>query len=282
MGRRADLRRWSRPAAALAAVLVVLAALAGTTGQPAGAATATIVPRSGTTAAAWNTDSTSSLVVSAPSSSVAGDVLITTLSVGRMNTRTLPTVTAPAGWDLIGRTDANLAQSTLVYRHVYASGEHTYTFATNMPVGGFGFVAAFGGVDLTSPVDQTSSWYTTSRTRSVTTTPVTTTAPGDLLVASYFGYHATDRTTWQAPSGMSQVAQAKSSKGARTGELAIALQAAAGGTGAKRASAPRTSTAASGSWSPSAPPPRRPAGRVARAEPAARAAPAGRVPERCR
>src|SRR4051812_32984292 len=114
MGSSEQVRRGRRIAITVLAAFVLLTLVAGTGGKRAAAATASpIVPRGGTTSATWSSDSTRSLVVTAPAGAVVGDVLIASLSVGRSNTRTLPTLSAPAGWVVVGRTDIGSLHSTV-------------------------------------------------------------------------------------------------------------------------------------------------------------------------
>ena len=119
-----------------------------------------------------------------------------------------------------------------VYSHVFAAGEANYTWTTNMTVGGAGFIAAFGGVDTTSPIDASSGGAVTNATV-VPTPSVLTGAPASGLVASYFGYKDGGKgTSWTAPSGMTEIGDA-SNGSSRSGSLAFATQAAAGSSGSQ-------------------------------------------------
>src|SRR5690349_5052003 len=59
----------------------------------------------GTASASWASESTTSLQLSAPSGAVAGDVLIASIGFGKTGSGAQPTVTVPAGWTLVSRTD---------------------------------------------------------------------------------------------------------------------------------------------------------------------------------
>ena len=142
-----------RLSASLLAVLTVVLAI----NAPSASAASTIVSRGPSSFATWGSDSTTSLKLQAPGGAQPGDVLIASLGFGKSGSKTQPTVTAPSGWMLVSRTNQGNGGTLAVYSHVFASGESSYTWKTNVTVGGSGFVAAFGGVDSTSPIDASRS-----------------------------------------------------------------------------------------------------------------------------
>src|SRR3954468_21127519 len=131
---RRRLRAPVRTAAALAAVACACAAMLVSAVEPASGA-ATIVLH-GSTQAAYPSDSTTSLRLTAPAGAAAGDVLVATLGFGSSTAKTQPTLTAPAGWTLVNKTNKDPLAPLAVYRHVFAAGETSYTWTTNVAVGG--------------------------------------------------------------------------------------------------------------------------------------------------
>lgn len=209
----------------ITAALVVMAV-------PSGAATAPIVSR-GATQIAWASESTTALSVQPPPTARAGDLLLATLGVGRTNAASQPVLTAPSGWVLVSRTNQDKTATLAVYRHVFVAGETSYTFTSNVAVGGTGFVVAFGGVDASRPVDAYAG-RTVGKGTSVATPSVTTTSPGDMVVAGYFGYRGSGgAATWSVPSGLTELGDV--GNGSRSGSIDAGLQLSAGSTGAKTA-----------------------------------------------
>jgi hypothetical protein len=103
-------------------------------------------------------------------------------------------------------------------------------------VGAAAFVAAFGGVDSATPVDVAAGQAITKKAHSIATPSITTTSPGAMLVASYFGYRGdSKRTTWSPAAGMTELGDAANSSGSRSSSLDHAVQASAGATGVKAA-----------------------------------------------
>jgi hypothetical protein len=144
-------------------------------------------------------------------------------------------LTAPAGWTLVSRTNKGAVGALAVYWHVFAGGETGYTWTTNVTVGGAVFLAAFGGVDTTNPID-VSKGQTTKRGTAVSTPSVTTTTANAMLVSSYFGYKSNGMpTVWTPPAGMTEIGDASDPTGIRSGSLDHAIQATAGASGKKTA-----------------------------------------------
>ncbi len=218
-----------RTVAAVVAVLSIPAALVAST-EPSAAA-ATIVSR-GATQTAWASESTAALRVQPPPTAQAGDLLLATLGVGRTGASSQPVLTAPSGWTLVSRTNQGATATLAVYRHTFVAGETTYTFTSSYSVGGVGFVVAFGGVDATQPIDA-SAGRTVGKGTSVPTPSVTTTAPGDKVVAGYFGYRGSGGPRWSAPSGLTELGDI--GNGSRSGSIDVGEQASVGSTGAKAA-----------------------------------------------
>jgi inosine-uridine preferring nucleoside hydrolase len=199
---------------------------------PAGPAT---IAFHGATQTAYASDSTSSLRLAPPTGAETGDVLIASLGFGSSSATTQPTLTAPAGWTLVVKTNRDPVGTLAVYRHVFTAGETAYTWTTNRAVGGTIFLAAFAGLDPSNPVDAANGQTLTAT--SSATAPAVTTAAGDLLLGSFYGHRNNSTSgSWTPPSGMTEVADLHNG-GSRSGSVAYAVQAAAGSTGTKTATA---------------------------------------------
>lgn len=189
--------------------------------------------RGGAWATAWDSESTTTLRVQAPTTAQAGDVLVATLGVGRTRAANQPVLTPPGGWTLVSRTNQDKVGTLAVYTHVFAAGETGYTFTSSFAVGGVGFVAAFGGVDGVRPIDVYGG-RTQGKGTTVSTPSVTTGAANEMLVTNFFAYRGgATSSAWTPPSGMTELTEAGS--GSRSGMIAAVVAPSAGSTGAKTA-----------------------------------------------
>jgi hypothetical protein len=192
----------------------------------------------GTSTTTYASDSTKSLAATVPGAAQPGDLLIASLGFGKNGAKSQPSLSAPAGWTLVSRTNQGRVGSLAVYRHVLLAGETSFTWTTNVTVGGTVFLAAFTGVDVTAPVD---AWAGRSVSRpgtSVATPSVTTTVASDVLVASYFAYNGKGiPTSWSPPAGMAELGDAANTSGSRSGSVDYAVKESAGATGTKTATA---------------------------------------------
>ena len=220
------------------AVIALMLALSASSASAAG----TIVSRGQAASATWGSASTTALTLHAPGGSQPGDVLIASLGFGKSGAAAQPTLTAPAGWMEVSRTNQGNVGTLAVYSHVFSAGETSYTWTTNIAVGGSAFIAAFGGVDTTSPIDASRGQVQTDRP-DISTPSVTTGAPGSGLVASYYGYMGGRdiQATWKPPSGMSEIGDANNGS-SRSGTVDFATQSSAGSTGAMKATASKKQT----------------------------------------
>jgi hypothetical protein len=216
-------------------LLVAASAVVLSIAPPATSAAATITSRGPAASATYPPDSTTSLTLSVPAGTQAGDVLVASLGFGKTGATTQPTLTAPVGWTLVTRTNKGAVGALAVYWHVFAAGETSYTWTTNVAVGGAVFLAAFGGVDTANPID-VSKGQTSKSGTSVSTPSVTTTTADAMLVASYFGSERTGTpTVWTPPAGMTEIGDASDSTGSRSGSVDHAMQTTAGAAGKKTA-----------------------------------------------
>jgi Inosine-uridine preferring nucleoside hydrolase/Purple acid Phosphatase, N-terminal domain len=226
--------RYMRAVVASSALLAICA-LAVVLGPATATAAAGIVSRGAASVATYPSESTTTLTLTAPSGAQSGDVLIASLGFGRSGASSQPLLTAPSGWTLVSRTNQGADGSLAVYSHVFAAGESSYTWNTNVAVGGTAFLAAYGGVDTANPID-VSKGQTVKKSQTIPAPSVTTTMAGETLVAGYFANRGgATSTTWTAPSGMTEIGDA--SNGSRSGALDYASQASAGKSGTKTATA---------------------------------------------
>ncbi len=140
------------------------------------------------------------LDVPTPSGIEAGDVLIAAIAI-RPSTAT---ITPPAGWTLIRRTDATggASNSLATYRRIASASEPgTYRWTFSESTGSAGAIACFRGADETSPIDVENGTDTASALTH-TTPDVTTTVARTMLVTAY-GYSSS--ATWTPPGGMSEI-----------------------------------------------------------------------------
>jgi hypothetical protein len=199
---------------------------------------ATIAARGPASAAAWTSDSTTNLTLPVPAGAQPGDVLVASLGFGKSSATTQPTLTAPPGWALVRRTNMGSIAAMAVYTHVFAPGENSFTWTTNVTVGAAVFMAAYSGVNAASPVEVSAGASVASAAgTSIVAPSVTTTTANDMLVASYYGWRNGGRgTTWLAPVGMTELGDATTTT-SRSGTLDGALQPGAGASGTKTATA---------------------------------------------
>ncbi|MEA2170437.1 MAG: hypothetical protein QOF76_3737 [Solirubrobacteraceae bacterium] len=203
----------------------------------------------------------------APAGARPGDVLVATVTyaAGGQTAKLTP----PAGWTLVVRKDRGHDVSLAIFRHTFAAGESTYTFATDRPVGGVGVVAAYSGVDAAQPVDGAAIADSSGKT-TVQAPPVTTTVPGDRVLSVFGGLAKGGASiTWQAPSGTTEIADAAA--GLVSSTLDDVLQDKVGDTGRRTATATAIQQAAlaatvalrpAAEVQPPPPPPPPPAGAV--------------------
>ena len=221
-----------------AAVITVAVTIAGVIFVPVEPASAAITSRGIASTAVYASQSTTEIVIAAPSGAVAGDLLVASVGYGRNSGTSLPMLSSPPDWTPVSQVNRSTKDALAVFTHVYASGESSYAWHTDVPVAAVAFVAAFAGVGTAVPVDAWSVVDNSRKGASVTVGSVTTTATGDQLVAVYYGYRGKgSSSTWTAPSAMSELGDAVEPDGRRSGSINAAIQDALGPSGAKTATA---------------------------------------------
>jgi len=143
----------------------------------------------------------STLQLTKPSNVANNDVLIAGITVNGGSSRT---ITAPAGWNLIRRTDNGTSLSVATYYHVVtnASSEGgSYTWSLSSGTRASGGIIRYTGVDTSNPIDVTSGNIGGNTSTSVTASSVTPTAANEMVVG-FFGIN--NSRTFTAPSGMTE------------------------------------------------------------------------------
>jgi hypothetical protein len=147
---------------------------------------------------------TTTIPVNSPAAS-SGDLLIAYIAAGSTGNTSLPVFTAPTGWTLLGRTDHTTIGSLVVYWKIATSAEPlTDTWSASEPVIYAAWILAYGGVDTAQPIDAFAALDLGTAGTQFATPPLTTTGPGELVVATFAG-HSTGTTllsaTWSLPPG---------------------------------------------------------------------------------
>ncbi|MFN8121538.1 MAG: choice-of-anchor C family protein [Thermoleophilia bacterium] len=153
-----------------------------------------------------------SLVLTVPAGTVANDLLLAQVAVdGGSGT----TITAPAGWTLIGRTDVGSTAHAIYQRTATGSETATYTWTFSGSLGASGGMVGYAGVEPSSPTTTTISTSGTGTPFNVTAPTVT--VPDSMLVILL----AQDSNgTLTAPASMSQLYQSAYA-GPRPGVIAL-------------------------------------------------------------
>ena len=171
----------------------------------------------------------SSLSLSVPAGTVAGDVLIAQVAVrGTGNT-----ITAPSGWTALLGDSKNSVRQNIYYRVAGSSEPASYAFTFGASERGGGALLSYRGVDNAAPVNVSSTKNNSSST-TVTSTAVTTDITDATLLALYSGAQVTSFT---APSGMTEtydVSTGAGPNGVTVSASSLALTV-VGSTGAKNA-----------------------------------------------
>jgi hypothetical protein len=195
------------------------------TGGGTGGGTGGAISFTGATTAT-NT-STTTLALPRPTSS-AGTVLLAAVQV-----RGAPTITPPAGWQLVKLTPNGTSMRLATYWRLAGSSEPaSYTWTFSSAVSATGSVLAYNGVSATSPIDASAGQANAAST-SVTAPSITTTVANAQLVGLFAN---TTLTSFTPPSGMTErtdVASPSTVQYKVTGASADSILTTAGATGTK-------------------------------------------------
>jgi peptidoglycan/xylan/chitin deacetylase (PgdA/CDA1 family) len=123
-----------------------------------------------------------SITLNKPSGTASGDVLIAAIEISGTTT-----VTAPSGWVLIRSTTSGSALTQASYVHTAGASEpSSYQWQFSSSRLASATVAAYVGVNGTTPVD-VSSGGSSSGSTSIIAPSLTTTTTGDLLIGAFGG-----------------------------------------------------------------------------------------------
>jgi hypothetical protein len=193
---------------------------------------------------------TGPLTINKPAGTVAGDVMVAGIAFNHDSV----VITPPAGWTLVRRVDNTDAILGLEvhYRVAGASEPASYTWLATTSSTNFRYVVggiqSFSGVDATSPINVDAGQCTPQPTpcgsSSLThATPDVTTTVADTMLVTHHAYESSN--TWTPPTGMTEGFDQANLATPTTDGMSIEgnyqLQAAAGATGAKTATAAGTS-----------------------------------------
>ncbi len=181
----------------------------------------------------WITTSgTNSIVLSAPSGTQVGHLLLAAIEVGYGSNTLVPALIHPKGWTAVKRIDHGLTGTFAVFWHAYAQGETSYTWTLSGPaVWGSAYMLAYSGVNLATPIDVGAGQNVQTAGTSYSTPSITTLGSNEMLVATFAGLGNSGANTWTAPSGTTQRAMVDNTIG-RSIEVVDKLQASCGASGA--------------------------------------------------
>lgn len=142
--------------------------------------------------------SSTTIILSKPTGTVEGDVIVAALNFGGM-----ATVTPPANWNLIRRVDnddsTNDVSLAVYYKIATGSEPTSYTFTFSMSLTSAGIITSYYSMDTASLVD-TSNSQTSGSTESTTqtfTVPSITTSYGQEYIVAFAANYATNTGgTW--------------------------------------------------------------------------------------
>jgi hypothetical protein len=139
---------------------------------------------------------TTSLVINTPGGVQDGDVMVATIGA-RWTTGF--TITAPAGWTLVGSGTNGGCCTMSVYTKAASSEPANYTWTFSASTAAAGGISAYWNVDTVTTYDVQGG--NASSGLNATTPVITTTQPAELLVASFMSAAI---GTWTPPTGMTE------------------------------------------------------------------------------
>lgn len=146
-----------------------------------------------------DTAGASTLVLNRPTGTVNGSFLLAAITVdGGNNT----TITPPAGWTLVQRTDSGNFLNLATYRRFAGGSEPTsYSWSISPTARASGGIARFSGVDSSNPIADANDSNASNSSASLAVGSVTPSSGNTMLV----GVFASDsNATFLAPGGMTE------------------------------------------------------------------------------
>ena len=192
---------------------------------------------------AWQSTTTAKVVqAGAVSVTVArptcatGDVFVATVAMGRTNSATKPTFTAPTGWTLVRRVDRLNDTALATYWHTAGATEPaTYTWQLGATIEGVAWISCYAHVDPISPIEIDAGALVATAGPMYAAPSITTTTPNAMVLATFVS-HAATATTWSVPTGTTARASLNNAT-TRSGLGVDKLFALAGATGTLTATA---------------------------------------------
>jgi hypothetical protein len=167
----------------MVAMVAILIPLGWPTGSPAAALGATVpVAPIAFRAAATGANATARTVdVPLPSGVQSGDLLLASIAV-----RGKPTVTAPAGWQLVRADENGTSMKQATFSRLASAGEPAaYTFGLSSSQAAAGVIVAYSGVDGTDPVETSTGRITDVNSRLISATSAALVTPGAVVIGLY-------------------------------------------------------------------------------------------------
>ena len=183
-------------------------------------------------ASAGSNATTATLTIAAPSSVVAGDVMVAGVDV-----RGNPSITPPAGWSLVRMDSIATQMRQALYVHVAGGSEPSaYTWSFGKSQSAAGAILVYAGVDSASPIDAHSGAVNDVGSTAVLAPTLTTTGTDEMLIG-FFG--VVTAKTFTPPAGMIERSDLTSTGGLYpiSASTADQVQAIAGATGDRIATA---------------------------------------------
>lgn len=155
------------------------------------AATTTEVPSSGSTI----------IVLSQPPGTAPGDLLVAAMMWGSTNNVSLPAMTAPTGWTLLRRTDNSPVASLSVYYKIATTSEpSTYTFSDANSMSAAAWIAAYSGVNETTPIDTDNGAFVAAPSVTFFAPSITTAFANDIVIFTIGAFdQGTSGDAWTGP-----------------------------------------------------------------------------------
>ncbi|HEY7172610.1 MAG TPA: C25 family cysteine peptidase [Vicinamibacterales bacterium] len=174
------------------------------------------------------------LTITKPAGTALNDVMVAAVGV-RPNT---VTITPPAGWTLLRRTNnANPTAHSLAiyYKAAGAAEPANYSWTLSANTGNAGGISSFSGVDVNNPID-VDAGQNTAAALTHTAPSITTTKANTMIVGAFAMSSA---ASWTRPPAMAEALDTSSivSGNGETVEMAYVAQAAIGASGTFTATA---------------------------------------------
>lgn len=179
------------------------------------------------TSATSGASAVSSLALTYPTLA-ANDVVVAQVHIASSTA----TITTPSGWTLIRSDTGNNRRSSLYVKVATGSESGTVAFALSSSVNAVGGMAAFRGVDTTTPIDTSAGQTNGSASTSCTAPTVTATASGGMLLTFSSGV---GNVTFTPASGQTEQWDVTTTAGSSNcaSELATETLSASGATGTR-------------------------------------------------